>query len=67
MIKRALRRIFQKLMVPSEPYYLADNDVSKEYHKDNPCKGSKEVTATGTVSEKDVKKVLTISKIEAAK
>ena len=48
-------------------YYLADNDVSKAFHHDNLCKGSKEVTATGTVSEKDGKKVLTISKIEAAK
>jgi hypothetical protein len=48
-------------------YYLADNDVSKAFHKDNLCKGSKEVTATGEVSEKDGKKILTVSKIEAAK
>ena len=48
-------------------YYLADNDVSKAYHKDNLCKGSKQVTATGEVSEKDGKKILTASKIEDAK
>jgi len=48
-------------------YYLADNDVSKAFHKDNLCKGSKQVTATGEVSEKDGKKILTVSKIEAAK
>ena len=46
-------------------YYLADNEVSKAFHKDNLCKGSKEVTATGEVSEKDGKKILTASKIAA--
>jgi len=45
-------------------YYLADNDVSKAFHKDNLCKGSKEVTATGEVSEKDGKKIITASKVE---
>lgn len=48
-------------------YYLADNDVSKSFHKGNLCQGSKQVTATGEVSEKDGKKILTVSKIEAAK
>lgn len=48
-------------------YYLADNDVSKSFHGDNLCKGSKQVTATGEVSEKDGKKILTASKLEAAK
>ena len=47
-------------------YYLAKNDVSKEFH-DNICKESKKVTATGTVKEEDGKKVLTASKIELAK
>jgi hypothetical protein len=47
-------------------YYLADNKVSKEFH-DNLCKESHKVTATGTVKEKDGKKVLTASKIELAK
>src|SRR4051794_3559136 len=43
-------------------YYLAKNDVSKEFH-DNICKESKKVTATGTVKEVDGKKELTASKI----
>ena len=47
-------------------YYLAQNDTSKEFH-DNICKKSEKVTATGVVSEKDGKKILTVSKIEAAK
>jgi hypothetical protein len=47
-------------------YYLAQNDTSKEFH-DNICKKSEKVTATGVVSEKDGKKILTPSKIEAAK
>ena len=47
-------------------YYLAQNDPSKDFH-DNICKKSEKVTATGVVSEKDGKKILTISKIEAAK
>jgi len=47
-------------------YYLTQNDVSKEFH-DNICKKSEKVTATGVVSEKDGKKILTVSKIEAAK
>jgi hypothetical protein len=47
-------------------YYLAQNKVSKEFHE-NVCKESHKVTATGTVKEKDGKKVLTASKIELAK
>lgn len=47
-------------------YYLTENDTSKDFH-DNICKKSEKVTATGKVSEKDGKKVLTVSKIEAAK
>jgi len=47
-------------------YYLAQNGTSKDFH-DNLCKKSEKVTATGTVSEENGKKVLTISKIEAAK
>src|SRR6266576_492547 len=38
-------------------YYLAQNDVSKEFH-DNICKETKKVTATGTVKEVDGKKEL---------
>ena len=47
-------------------YYLAQNDTSKDFH-DNVCKKSEKVTATGKVSEEKGKKILTISKIEAAK
>jgi hypothetical protein len=46
-------------------YYLVANDVSKPFHK-QVCQGPAEhVTATGEVSEKDGKKWLTLSKIEA--
>ena len=47
-------------------YYLAKNDVSKEFH-DNVCKESKQVSAKGTVKEVDGKKVLTASNIELVK
>jgi|SRR6185312_1660371 len=47
-------------------YYLAQNDTSKDFH-DNICKKSEKVTATGTLKEEDGKKILTASKIEAAK
>jgi hypothetical protein len=47
-------------------YYLADNATSKDFH-DNICKHSEKVTATGTVSEENGKKILTVSKIEEAK
>jgi len=47
-------------------YYLADNKVAKEFHE-NVCKDPHKITATGTVKEKDGKKVLTASKIEMAK
>ena len=44
-------------------YYLEQNAVSKKFHS-NICKAKKKVKATGTVEEKDGKKVLTASKIE---
>ena len=44
-------------------YYLAKNDVAKEFHS-NICKESKKVKATGTVAEVDGKKELTATKIE---
>jgi len=47
-------------------YYLAQNATSKDFHE-NLCKKSEKVTATGTVSEEGGKKILTVSKIEAAK
>lgn len=47
-------------------YYLTDNKVSKEFHK-NLCKENQKVTATGKVKEKDGKMMLTVSKIELAK
>jgi len=46
-------------------YYLADNKVSKDFHKEV-CKETKKVKATGTVKEVDGKKELTAKKIELA-
>ncbi len=51
-------------------FYLADNDVSKAFHKEL-CKGSKMVMAKGTVKVegkgKNAKRTLTASSIEVAK
>ena len=48
-------------------YYLAKNDVSDAMHGEV-CHGdSKKVTATGTVTEKDGKEMMTVTKLEAAK
>src|SRR5688572_22834326 len=47
-------------------YYLVENKVSKDFHE-NLCKGSKKVTAVGSVKEVDGKKQLTATKIELAK
>jgi hypothetical protein len=48
-------------------YYLTQNDASKAFHK-NICGGNGEkVTATGTVTEKDGKEMLTVSRIEPVK
>jgi hypothetical protein len=48
-------------------YYLTKNDLSDAMHGEV-CHGdSKKVTATGTVTEKDGKQVLTVTKLEAAK
>jgi hypothetical protein len=47
-------------------YYLAQNDMSKDFHE-NVCKKSEKVTATGVVSEENGKKILTVSKIAEAK
>jgi len=47
-------------------YYLADNDVSKDFHK-NICKETKKVTATGTVKKVDGKNQFTATKIDLAK
>ena len=48
-------------------YYVTQNDVSKAFHK-NICSGPGEkVTATGTITEKDGKEMLTLSKIEPVK
>jgi hypothetical protein len=44
-------------------YYLADNQVSKDFHK-NLCTSTAKVTATGTVEMKDGKHILTATKIE---
>jgi hypothetical protein len=47
-------------------YLVENNDVSKKYHK-NICTDKKDVEITGTVSEKDGKKVIAATKIETAK
>ena len=47
-------------------YYLAQNKMSKDFHE-NLCKQTQKVTATGTVTEKDGKKMMKVSKIELAK
>jgi len=48
-------------------YYLAQNDVSKNFHDDICGTAGEKVTVTGTVSEKDGKQVLTPSKITPVK
>jgi hypothetical protein len=48
-------------------YYLTQNDISKAFHDDICTTSGEKVTATGTVSEKDGKQVMTVSKIEPAK
>jgi hypothetical protein len=48
-------------------YYLDQNDISKAAH-DPICQGgSEKVKVTGTVTEKDGKKMMTPSKIEVVK
>ena len=47
-------------------YYLAQNDISKDFHK-NICQENKKVTATGSVKKVDGKRELTVTKIELAK
>jgi len=47
-------------------YYLTPNDTATAFHK-NICSTPEQVTATGTVSEKKGKKMLTVSKIEPVK
>ncbi len=49
----------------AELYYF-DADANKQYHKDI-CKKGKPGTVTGTVSEEDGKKIITVSKLEYAK
>ena len=47
-------------------YYADKNDVAKAFHE-NICKASAKVVATGTVADKDGKKIITLTKIEVAK
>jgi hypothetical protein len=50
----------------TEIYYAENNEVAKDFH-DNDCKKAVKVTAEGAVSEKDGKKVITLTKIAEAK
>ena len=50
----------------TKTYYIVQNDVSKDFHK-NVCKASKKITVTGTVKEVDGKSEITASKIALAK
>jgi hypothetical protein len=43
--------------------YYFDKKAHSKYHK-NVCKTPKKGTVTGTVSEKDDKKIVTVSKVE---
>lgn len=47
-------------------YYLAPNKVAKAYHK-TVCTTTVKTTATGDVTEKDGKKILTATEIKEAK
>lgn len=47
-------------------YYLVHEGASKKYHG-TVCKSTVKTTATGDVTEKDGKKVMTVTKIEKAK
>ena len=47
-------------------YYFAENQVSKDFHK-NICKAPAKITATGTIKEVDGKQEFTASKLEVAK
>lgn len=47
-------------------YYAKNNAVAKEFHE-NICHGPEKVIATGKVSEKNGKKVITLTKIEVDK
>jgi hypothetical protein len=45
-------------------YYLT-GDVSKAFHGDNLCSGTKQIEVTGVPSEKDGKMMLAVTKIAA--
>ena len=49
----------------STQYYVVKNDVSEQYG--HACKGEKAAVVTGTVAEKDGKKWITATKMEAPK
>lgn len=47
-------------------YYLTENKVSKDFHKNICTNDGEKATVTGTVEEKDGKEMIDASKIEAA-
>jgi hypothetical protein len=48
-------------------YYVTKNEISDALHEDVCGGDSEKVTATGTVTEKDGKEILTATKLEKAK
>jgi hypothetical protein len=48
-------------------YYLTKNEISDALHEDICGGDSEKVTATGTLTEKDGKEILTATKLEKAK
>lgn len=49
-----------------EEVFYFDDEASKKYHGEC-CKGRKEATVTGTVTEKDGKKVVKVEKLDIKK
>src|ERR1700722_9519689 len=46
--------------------YWLEGKKSKEFHHDNLCQDTKKVTVTGTVEEKDGKKMMKVTEIKLA-
>lgn len=65
-LKKADAKQCQDVVVANgAEYYVEKNDVAKKFG--HTCQGEKDVTVTGTVTEKDGKKWIAPSKMEAPK